>query len=368
VGGKRARRRQLISERIALYKTEEDLGTWGAGQGRWVYDEQDKEHFVFVTIPPEALPNARARRAFKRQLEHSQKLDHPRIVAILKGGTDDGDGRPYLIQEAKQNPLDASQVAAINSLTLRPEPHIRHNGFLALARAPYAPERSAILSRALNDEDDQIRKESTSWLLPDGNQPPELGAIAMARLLRCAADPESRGHVPAKEVFDRLNQAHAVPLLLDALAHPEQDIRDEAGARLQAVAGQRVEYDPEQDPRYNRRAFTVWWWKRTHPDGSLEGLLRDLGADNPSVRWRSAKEAGSLPLPEVRDRLAKALASERAAWVQDEQLRALQRFSPDHDFGAAKRMKPAQRKACVERALRWWAAQRAREVQQGGPR
>jgi len=100
VGGKRARRRQLISERIALYKTEEDLGTWGAGQGRWVYDEQDKEHFVFVTIPPEALPNARARRAFKRQLEHSQKLDHPRIVAILKGGTDDGDGRPYLIQEA----------------------------------------------------------------------------------------------------------------------------------------------------------------------------------------------------------------------------------------------------------------------------
>lgn len=100
MGGKRARRRQLISERIALYKTEEDLGTWGAGQGRWVYDEQDKEHFVFVTIPPEALPNARARRAFKRQLEHSQTLDHPRIVAILKGGTDDGDGRPYLIQEA----------------------------------------------------------------------------------------------------------------------------------------------------------------------------------------------------------------------------------------------------------------------------
>ncbi|MCA8922028.1 MAG: protein kinase, partial [Planctomycetes bacterium] len=99
MGGKRARRRQLISDRIALYKTEEDLGAWGAGQGRWVYDEQDKEHFVFVTIPPEALPNSRARRAFKRQLEHSQGLDHPRIVAILKGGTDDGDGRPYLIQE-----------------------------------------------------------------------------------------------------------------------------------------------------------------------------------------------------------------------------------------------------------------------------
>lgn len=274
----------------------------------------------------------------------------------------------YLIQEAKQNPLDAGQVAAINSLTLRPEPHIRHNGFLALARAPYAPGRGVILSRALTDEDDQIRKESTSWLLPDGNQPPELGPIAMARLLRCAADPASPGHGPAKEVFDRLNQAHLVPLLLDALEHTDEAVRDEAGARLEAIAGQRVEYEPEQGPRFNRRTFTVWWWKRTHPDGSLEGLLRDLGADNPSLRWRSAKEAASLPLPEVRDRLAKALAKERAAWVQDEQLRALQRFSPDLDFGAAKRMKPAQRQACVERALRWWAAQRAREIQQGGPR
>ncbi|MCA8925012.1 MAG: hypothetical protein KDD82_24595, partial [Planctomycetes bacterium] len=270
----------------------------------------------------------------------------------------------YLIEGAKQGALDAGQVAAINSLTLRDEPHVRHNAFTALARAPFAPGRAAILSRALVDEDAQIRKESSSWLLPDGTQPDELDPVAVARLLRCGADPESPGYAPAKDVFERLTHAQLVPHLVDALGDRDPAVRGAAGARLEEIAGQQLVYDPERDPRVTQREFAVWWWKRTHPDGSLEGLLADLGADNPSLRWRTAQEAMSLPLPAVRDGLAQALAKERAAWVRDAQLAALQTYA-EVDFGIKPRMSAAEREACVERALRWWTRTLTREQQEG---
>ncbi|MEZ6187741.1 MAG: hypothetical protein R3F62_22365 [Planctomycetota bacterium] len=247
-------------------------------------------------------------------------------------------------------------------MTLRPEAHVRHNGFLALARSPYAPGRAPILVRALGDGDAQIRKESASWLLPDADRPLELGASSIAVILSHLAVPEAPGHAPSEEVLSRLTHPQLVPLLIVCLEHASPAVRGQAGTRLQEISGQAVVYDPELEPRVTRRAFAVWWWKRTHPDGSLEGLLRDLGAENPSLRWRSAKEARSLPLPEVRDRVAQVLAKERAAWVQDEQLRALEALL-ELDLELPQRLDARARAEAVERALEAWARARVQEAQ-----
>lgn len=97
--GSKQTRKQSASGRIALLQPQgEPLGPRGVGRAAKVRDPL-RGDVILVTIDGAAVQNAKARRYFKRHLEAVTTLAHPGLVTVLDGGTDDGEGRPYLLQE-----------------------------------------------------------------------------------------------------------------------------------------------------------------------------------------------------------------------------------------------------------------------------
>lgn len=116
VSGKKQQRRQATSERLATFRPEGEPEKRGTADFRAARDEQGREVAVW-RFAPDALPSSRTRRTFKLLLEQSRGLVHPAVLTVHEGGTDDGEGRPYLVTER----VAASETAR-QALTRGPLP------------------------------------------------------------------------------------------------------------------------------------------------------------------------------------------------------------------------------------------------------
>src|SRR5690606_27775057 len=158
--------------------------------------------------------------------------------------------------------------AAIQSLTLAEQPHVRHNGFLALASAPAAPGRAPTLARALDDADDEVRARAPPWLVPAPGGP-RLDPPTPVRLVQLAAPPPARAGRGLEAPRARAPPGQLCPLLLPLRRHRDPAVRDAAGARLGARPGAPA-WDPAGDPGRQAEALAVWWCTQSHPDRRVE--------------------------------------------------------------------------------------------------
>ena len=268
-----------------------------------------------------------------------------------------------LLRRANEG-FSAAEVAAIQSLTLAEQPHVRHNGFLALASAPAAPGRGPILARALDDADDEVRARAPEWLVPAQGEP-RLDPPTLVRLFQLAAVSPARAGPGLEATLGRVPPGQLCPLLLPLLRHRDPGVRDAAGARLGALPGAPA-WDPAGDPGRQAEALAVWWWTQSHPDRRVEDLIRDLVHENPSVRWRAAKEAAELPTFAVRGALVGSLQEEPLAWVLEEKLAALVAITGER-LGFAPDLSPEGMRACAQR-FQGWLSRKVAEEMQGGPR
>ena len=97
--GSKHKRRESTSARLAMFKVEEAVGERELGELRKVYDEKVDRLVSMLVLPSEALPNSKSRRSFSRQFDAVKTLEHPGIVPILDGGTNDGEGHGFVVTE-----------------------------------------------------------------------------------------------------------------------------------------------------------------------------------------------------------------------------------------------------------------------------
>lgn len=107
--GKQQTKRHEPPGRVTMLVTKSELGARGAGVAWRVHDPSIDRDVVRVTIDGAAVANSKARKYVKRHLEAAKTLSHPAIVPILDGGTDDGEGRGWLLddQHPDERPLRA---------------------------------------------------------------------------------------------------------------------------------------------------------------------------------------------------------------------------------------------------------------------
>lgn len=267
-----------------------------------------------------------------------------------------------LLRRAEEG-FSAGDVATIQSLTLAEHAHVRHNGFWALAKAPAAPGRGPLLVRAIDDADEEVRRNAPGWLVPDQGED-RLDGPTLVRLFQLAALSPTRAGPVAEATLARVPPARLIPLLVPLVQHRDPVVRDAAGARLGALPGAPA-WDPQGDPRRQAEALAGWWWSQSHPDRKVEDLIRDLVAENPSLRWRAAQEAATLPTFAVRGALVGSLQSETMPWVLKEKLAALVAITGEQQ-GFDPRGTPEQLRACAQRFQAWLSRKLAEEL--GGPR
>ncbi|MBL4846383.1 MAG: protein kinase [Planctomycetes bacterium] len=123
--GSKHKRKESISARLALLKPEgETTIRRELGEERWVQDEKRGERVAMLRLHEGALPNSKIRRSFDRQVKAVAGFEHPGVVSVLEGGTNDGEGRGFLISAsvegatlreymAEKGPLDPSDAIAI---------------------------------------------------------------------------------------------------------------------------------------------------------------------------------------------------------------------------------------------------------------
>ena len=97
--GSKHKRRESTSARLAMFKLEEAVGRRELGELRKVYDEKVDRLVSMLVLPSEALPNSKSRRSFTRQFDAAKTLEHPGIVPLLEGGTNDGEGHGFLVTD-----------------------------------------------------------------------------------------------------------------------------------------------------------------------------------------------------------------------------------------------------------------------------
>lgn len=96
--GSKHKRKESISARLALLKPEDDaVVRRELGEERWVQDEKRGERVAMLRLHEGALPNSKIRRSFDRQLAALEGFSHPSVVEVYEGGTNDGQGRGFLI-------------------------------------------------------------------------------------------------------------------------------------------------------------------------------------------------------------------------------------------------------------------------------
>lgn len=107
--GKQQTKRHEPPGRVTMLVTKAELGARGAGMAWRVHDPSIDRDIVRVTIDGAAVANSKARKYVKRHLEAAKGLSHPSIVPLLDGGTDDGEGRGWLLddQHPDERPLRA---------------------------------------------------------------------------------------------------------------------------------------------------------------------------------------------------------------------------------------------------------------------
>jgi serine/threonine protein kinase len=96
--GSKHKRKESISARLALLKPQdEEVTRRELGEERAVQDEKRGERVAMLRLHEGALPNSKIRRSFDRQLKAIDGFLHPSVVEVLEGGTNDGEGRGFLI-------------------------------------------------------------------------------------------------------------------------------------------------------------------------------------------------------------------------------------------------------------------------------
>jgi len=292
-----------------------------------------------------------------------------RSLHVLRDGRRVADWPMLLWKRVEVHPCARADVAAIASLTLDDRPARRENAFKALDKAIRAPGRGRVLTLALSDPDEGIRKSAPDWLAPrepDG-APDRLDAEAVREVLRVLGRGDAeRGAPEAAEVLERLPRARRLELLRPALEHGDPVVRDQAGARLTALTEGEWAWDPGGDPARQSRRLAVWWWERSHPGQDADALLAQLQDDNPTTRYRAAQALAGLPTARVRNALIASTATEALPWVLEAKLAAAAAAS-GVELGFHDGLEPAGLEACAER-FRAWLARTVHEELQGGGR
>ncbi|MGE0706888.1 MAG: protein kinase [Planctomycetota bacterium] len=140
--GSKKTRRESTSARLALVRPRAEEGvTRALGEEREVHDEALGRAAAMLVLPAEALPNSKVRRSFSRQLDAVKELSHPGLLRVLDGGTNDGNGRGYLIYEreegrtlrellAAEGPRPAAEAVALAVDVLNALAYAHHQGQL----------------------------------------------------------------------------------------------------------------------------------------------------------------------------------------------------------------------------------------------
>ena len=110
--GSKHKRKESISARLALLKPQDDsVVRRELGEERGVQDEKRGERVAMLRLHAEALPNSKIRRSFDRHLKALEGFTHPNVVEVLEGGTNDGEGRGFLISRHVEGPTLAETLA-----------------------------------------------------------------------------------------------------------------------------------------------------------------------------------------------------------------------------------------------------------------
>ena len=145
--GTKHKRKESVSARLALLKpADEGEVRREFGVERRVRDEKLGRDVAMLRLHEGAVANSKLRRSFSRQLEALDGFEHPSVVPILDGGTNDGEGRGFLISPY----LDGQTLAEV------------------LSEAPLAPDEAISLTVDLLNG---LAAAHHRWLLHGGISP-----------------------------------------------------------------------------------------------------------------------------------------------------------------------------------------------------
>jgi HEAT repeat protein len=173
--------------------------------------------------------------------------------------TTDFDGSAIAgVEGAASNPEDPPDLPAYPSRSLRRDaPLPSHYHRLARAARRPRPENLPALRKAARDPHPKVRAAAVTGigrLGKDGD--PESLMEALAK------DPSPAVRAEAAVALGRIKHWDAGPLLIDALADPDSNVRARAGAALRRIMGVDFRYranDPQRDKVIRR--IREWWPK-----------------------------------------------------------------------------------------------------------
>ena len=126
-------------EALGPYTLVRSLGTGGMGEV-WVATGPDGIEVAVKVLPEGALGDATARARFAREVAAAQRVQHPRVQAVL--AADAEAPRPWLATELVVGPTLAQRVAADGPLP-GPELHALATGLADALVAVHAAGRAA---------------------------------------------------------------------------------------------------------------------------------------------------------------------------------------------------------------------------------
>lgn len=321
--GSKHKRKESISARLALLKPEDEATTRRElGEERAVQDEKRGERVAMLRLHAGALPNSKIRRSFDRQLKALEGFTHPNVVEVLEGGTNDGEGRGFLIStlvegkslretlaDAPLPPPDAIGIAIdlLNALAAGHWRWLVHGG-ISPESVLIVPEegrpRAKILHYGFTPVVGEARETSF------GEVRVSLDYAAPEAVKGEPVDPCADIYSVGVLLFEMVTGRHPVPatgsdpvrsrVLDQADALPKDAVADaDLYARLKGVLKRALEKDPSQ--RYHSaRSFALalageplpsedpfedpWAWPEACPDG---GSCAASGASIPPLSERS---------------------------------------------------------------------------------
>lgn len=263
-----------------------------------------------------------------------------------------------LLEAVDGQVLQASDVAAIASLTLAEEATPRLQAYQFLAEAAGAPGRGEILAQGLADENESIRRDVAAWLAPGEGKPSLIDLPAARAILLIAVGAErAEGREAALALLKSAGRERLATHLIELVKDPQLEgaAWTLAVETLSAMTEGAVPFDYGATRAELGLRFQRWWFKVVHGEEGGDELAQALESSNPSERFMAARKAAKLPTPGMRRALIKSLEGETTGWVLKEKLAALVQVS-GRSFGFEKTMKLPELKACAERFRAWEAA------------
>ncbi len=315
--GSKHKRRESTSARLAMFKLEEAVGRRELGELRKVYDEKVDRLVSMLVLPSEALPNSKSRRSFTRQFDAAKTLEHPGIVPLLEGGTNDGEGHGFLVTDyvegqtlrkrLSEGPLPAEEaiglaVDVLNALAYAHSRKHLHGGLSpdnVLVVEGAARPRARLAHFGFHAVVGEERESAYGGLRVD----PAYAAPEM--LKNEPVDPRADVYSVGALLFEMLTGRPPISAGDDPIerrlseradALPQDAVADEdLGQRLRAALKQALEQDPSE--RFgSARAFALalagqeperedpWAWGEACPEG---GTCASSGDKIPPFAQRS---------------------------------------------------------------------------------